>query len=54
MAAPEASPIAREFLTHLGRIRGLGRASLAGQVDDCLERLGAGEYARARSASAGR
>ena len=37
---------AREFLTHLGRIHGLGRASLAGQVDDCLERLGAAEYAR--------
>jgi ABC-type multidrug transport system ATPase subunit len=37
---------AREFLTHLGRIHGLGRASLAGQVDDCLERLGAADYAR--------
>ena len=36
----------REFLTHLGRIHGLGRASLAGQVDDCLERVGAAEYAR--------
>jgi ABC-2 type transport system ATP-binding protein len=36
---------AREFLTHLGRIHGLGRATLAGQVDDCLERLGAAEYA---------
>jgi ABC-2 type transport system ATP-binding protein len=37
---------AREFLTHLGRIHGLGRATLAAQVDDCLERLGAAEYAR--------
>jgi ABC-2 type transport system ATP-binding protein len=36
----------REFLTHLGRIHGLGRASLAGLVDDCLERVGAAEYAR--------
>jgi ABC-2 type transport system ATP-binding protein len=37
---------AREFLSHLGRIHGLGRATLAGHVDDCLERLGAAEYAR--------
>jgi ABC-2 type transport system ATP-binding protein len=36
----------REFLTHLGRIHGLGRAGLAAQVDDCLERVGAAEYAR--------
>jgi ABC-type multidrug transport system ATPase subunit len=36
----------REFLTHLGRIHGLGRAGLAAQVDECLERVGAAEYAR--------
>jgi ABC-2 type transport system ATP-binding protein len=37
---------AQEFLTHLGRIHGLGRATLAGHVDECLERLGATEYAK--------
>jgi ABC-type multidrug transport system ATPase subunit len=36
----------REFLTHLGRIHGLGRAGLAAQVDESLERVGAAEYAR--------
>jgi ABC-2 type transport system ATP-binding protein len=36
----------QEFLTHLGRIHGMGRATLAGHVDECLERLGAAEYAR--------
>ena len=36
----------REFLTHLGRIHGLGRAGLAAQVDECLERVGAADYAR--------
>ncbi|HEX5292143.1 MAG TPA: ATP-binding cassette domain-containing protein [Streptosporangiaceae bacterium] len=36
----------REFLTHLGRIHGLGRAGLAAKVDECLERVGAAEYAR--------
>jgi len=37
----------REYLTHLGRVHGMSPATLPARVDDCLESLGAGQYARA-------
>ncbi len=36
---------AREYLTHMSRIHGLGGAAVPGAVDEWLERLGATEYA---------
>jgi ABC-2 type transport system ATP-binding protein len=35
----------RGYLTHLGRVHGMRDTDLAGQVDECLDRLGAHEYA---------
>ncbi|HEY1621922.1 MAG TPA: ATP-binding cassette domain-containing protein [Streptosporangiaceae bacterium] len=35
----------RDYLSHLGRVHGLRGAHLAGRVEECLERLGAGGYA---------
>jgi ABC-2 type transport system ATP-binding protein len=35
----------RGYLTHLGRVHGMRDTDLAGQVDECLDRLGALEYA---------
>lgn len=35
----------RGYLTHLGRVHGMRETDLAGQVDECLDRLGAHEYA---------
>jgi ABC-2 type transport system ATP-binding protein len=45
----------RVYLTHLGEVHGLRGPGLAGRVDECLERLGAAEYAGApmRSLSKG-
>lgn len=35
----------RDYLTHLGRVHGIRGAGLADRVDECLDRLGAAEYA---------
>jgi ABC-2 type transport system ATP-binding protein len=35
----------RGYLTHLGRVHGMRDTDLAAQVDECLDRLGAQEYA---------
>lgn len=43
---PPALPFsARDYLTHLGRVRGLHGAALAGRIDECLDRLGGLEFA---------
>jgi ABC-2 type transport system ATP-binding protein len=43
---PPALPFtARDYLTHLGRVRGLAGAALATRIDACLDRLGGLEFA---------
>lgn len=43
---PPALPFTgRDYLAHLGRVHGLRAGALAARVDDCLDRLGAGDYA---------
>jgi ABC-2 type transport system ATP-binding protein len=43
---PPALPFTgRDYLAHLGRVNGLRAGALAASVDDCLDRLGAADYA---------
>jgi ABC-2 type transport system ATP-binding protein len=43
---PPALPFtARDYLTHLGRVRGLGGGTLAARIDECLGQLGAADGA---------
>ncbi|WP_234106478.1 ABC transporter ATP-binding protein, partial [Streptomyces venezuelae] len=48
---PERFPVAlpftaADYLVHLGRVRGLGRAAARARAEEWLERFGAGEHAR--------
>lgn len=43
---PPALPFsAREYLTHLGRVRGLREPALSARIDQCLDQVGGSEYA---------